>query len=339
MRFPFVSSFAGSLVLAVVAATAGCADDSPSDQHGNVGQAESGGTGGTPTVGQGGKAGGSVTAGSGGSSPSTPRAACTAPATYRNLFTELLGKTDAEVASKLDAAFQKLFHGGDNETVYYESGTDEAYILDVNSNDVRSEGMSYGMMIAVQLDKREEFDRLWKWSMSHMYQSQTGYFAWQLTPQGQVMSPYSAPDGEEYFATALIFAANRWGDGSGIFAYSTQARALLDALVNRGNFNRTHKLVTFGASGQSAMHTDPSYILPAFYEVWACYDSKNRQFWQDAVKAARAFFPKTCHGTTGLAPYQANFDGTPYAGTHFQSDSWRVVGNIMMDHNLFAADP
>jgi len=38
----------------------------------------------------------------------------------------------------------------------------------VKHNDVRSEGMSYGMIIAVLLDKQEEFDRLWKWAVQHM---------------------------------------------------------------------------------------------------------------------------------------------------------------------------
>ena len=36
-----------------------------------------------------------------------------------------------------------------------------AYVCDVNSGDVPSEGMSYGMMIAVQLGKKAEFDTLW----------------------------------------------------------------------------------------------------------------------------------------------------------------------------------
>ena len=35
-----------------------------------------------------------------------------------------------------------------------------AYVTDVLNKDVRTEGMSYGMMIAVQLDRKKEFDRL-----------------------------------------------------------------------------------------------------------------------------------------------------------------------------------
>ena len=43
-----------------------------------------------------------------------------------------------------------------------------AYIYTADTDDVRSEGMSYGMMICVQMDKREEFNRLWKWAKTYM---------------------------------------------------------------------------------------------------------------------------------------------------------------------------
>lgn len=74
------------------------------------------------------------------------------------------GLTDSKIHDRLDETWQKLFYGDDtNERIYYPVGDDMAYITDVNNADVRTEGMSYGMMIAVQLDKKEEFDRLWKW--------------------------------------------------------------------------------------------------------------------------------------------------------------------------------
>jgi len=105
--------------------------------------------------------------------PGTPVAASTpvffAPAFesghYRNLFAEVLGKSDTEIQAKVETTYQQLFYGDDyRERVYYPVGEDMAYILDVANDDVRSEGMSYGMMIAVQLDKQEEFNRLWKWA-------------------------------------------------------------------------------------------------------------------------------------------------------------------------------
>src|ERR1035437_8515152 len=100
----------------------------------------------------------------------------------RNLFAELLGKTNNELQAKLDAAWQQLFYGDDRtQRIYYPVGNDLAYIADIDSKDVRSEGMSYGMMIAVQMDRRAEFDRLWKWAntyMRHTSGPRAGYFAW-----------------------------------------------------------------------------------------------------------------------------------------------------------------
>ena len=89
---------------------------------------------------------------------------------YRNLFVEA-GYAPGEVTAKIDRAFEQLFHGDPNtQTVYFAAGENAngplAYVCDIHHNDVRSEGMSYGMMIAVQLDKKAEFDTIWNWGKS-----------------------------------------------------------------------------------------------------------------------------------------------------------------------------
>jgi len=307
--------------------------------------------------GGGGGAGGSADAASGDDAGPI----CSTPAAGSNLFASVLAKSASDVDSKVNAAFQSLFHGGTNNTVYYEVGTDQAYILDVNDNDVRTEGMSYGMMIAVQLDKQTEFDRIWSWAKQYMYYSSgamSGYFAWHRTSAGAAISTttYPAPDGEEYFATALIFAAKRWGSGTGIFDYAGEARALLDNMVHRGEaadaqqagitsmFDPTAKLVVFvpNATSGSAMFTDPSYVMPAFYDVWACFDGKNAAFWKTVSATSRAFLPKATDATTGLAPEYAAFDGTPSTQAmkgDFRFDAWRVAMNVMADYRFWGVDP
>ena len=92
---------------------------------------------------------------------------------YRNLFVEA-GHSPHEVTAKIDGAFEQLFHGDpDKQTVYFPAGKNTngplAYIFDIHNKDVRSEGMSYGMMIAVQLDKKAEFDAIWNWARTYMY--------------------------------------------------------------------------------------------------------------------------------------------------------------------------
>jgi oligosaccharide reducing-end xylanase len=282
-----------------------------------------------------------------------------AGASYPNLFTLLLGKSEDEVRAKVDSAWQQLFYGDDaTERVYYPVGEDMAYVLDVGNNDVRTEGMSYAMMIAVQLDKKPEFDRIWKWVKTYMYQrtgSYQGYFAWHCTKEGRKLNGNPASDGEEWFATSLFFASARWGEGEGIFAYRQEAQAILDTMLHTSDrgpslvatnmFDAQAKEVVFvPAKNNGDAITDPSYHLPHFYELWALWADKDQAFWKEAAAASRAFWQKAANTSTGLMPDYAEFDGSPTDmgnGGHrdFLYDAWRCGMNLAVDYDWFAADP
>ena len=78
---------------------------------------------------------------------------------YRNVFSEI-GISDADVRKRLQETAKTIFYGSDEERLYYPVGDDMGYITDTGNLDVRTEGMSYGMMFCVQLGWKEEFDRL-----------------------------------------------------------------------------------------------------------------------------------------------------------------------------------
>lgn len=277
---------------------------------------------------------------------------------YPNLFLEIINKSEDSTTIKIEKAFNQLFYGDDvSERLYYPVADDMAYIEDVLHDDVRSEGMSYGMMISVQLDKKEEFDRLWKWAktyMQHETEARKYYFAWQCRTNGEIIDSNSASDGEEWFVMALFFASARWGDGEGIFNYSAEAQKILDAMLNKvefsddrtvitNMFNKKEKQIVFVPAGEADDFTDPSYHLPHFYELWARWADKNNNFWYDAALTSREFFKKTTHPVTGLSPDYANFDGSPtdpFGGgkNHFQYDAWRVAMNIGVDYLWFQKD-
>jgi oligosaccharide reducing-end xylanase len=275
---------------------------------------------------------------------------------YRNLFAEYLGKSDTEIQAKIDAAWKQLFYGDDiSERVYYPVGADLAYIVDTGNDDVRSEGMSYGLMIAVQLNKKEEFDRLWKWTKTYMYQAEgpyKGYFAWHCKPTGEKLAANPASDGEEWFITALFFADARWGSGEGIFNYRAEAQAILDTALHADQLSgdmatnlfdaKTKQVVFVPMIGKNSAFTDPSYHLPHYYELWARWADKDNQFWADAAVASRAYLKTTVHPKTGLAPNYSYFDGKPYADDYngaFRYDAFRVGANLGVDYAWFAADP
>jgi len=289
---------------------------------------------------------------------------------YRNLFGEG-GRTPAEVAAKVDGAFAQLFHGDPaTQAVFFSAGTNAdgplAYVYDLHHRDARSEGMSYGMIIAVELGRKHEFDALWNWARHWMYHDATnhpacGFFSWSVKTNGVPNDEMPAPDGEEYFATGLYFASARWSNGPGIFNYRAEADRLLVDMRHRALisgptilgprtagelFEPNHHLVRFTPDVDNRDHTDPSYQLPAFYEIWArCGPAADRAFWSQAAAASRAFFHRGAHPVTGLTPDYAEFDGRPWASPWnpqsavFQADAWRSVMNWSVDWAWWSKDP
>jgi oligosaccharide reducing-end xylanase len=295
-------------------------------------------------------------------SPASGRAEPGTPAvnlSSRNLFSDLLGKSEAELDAKLATAWRHFFAGDERtQRVYYPVGPDLAYIADIGNGDVRSEGMSYGMMIAVQLDKRDEFDRLWRWANKHMRHAsgpRKGYFAWQCKFDGTILDPGSASDGEEWMAMALFFASHRWGNGAGLLNYGAEAQLILRDMLHKPGapevvsiFNREARQVVFAPNPVAGRFTDPSYHLPAFYELWARWSDtpSDRAFWAEAANVSRAFFHRAAHPKTGLMPEYSHFDGKPFTGPgygggkgDFRYDAWRTLANVGFDHAWWRADP
>ena len=201
---------------------------------------------------------------------------------YRNLFRDYLGKSDTEITARVDGAWQQIVAGDpDSQRLFYPVAGDMAYVPDVANNDVRTEGLSYLMMIAVQLNHQKEFNQVWKFAKHYMCYDAgpfRGYFAWHTAFDGRRLSPGPAPDGEEWFTMALFFASHRWGDGEGIFNYGAEAQNLLRAMLHAGEepgrqgvgsmFDRESKEIKFVPEGPRSNFTDASYHLPAFYELF-----------------------------------------------------------------------
>jgi oligosaccharide reducing-end xylanase len=296
---------------------------------------------------------------------------------YRNLFAED-GHAAGDIRAKVDGAFQQLFHGdARSQAVYYAAGANSngalAYMTDIRNHDVRTEGLSYGMIIAVEMDRKAEFDALWNWSKTYLYHGSPqhpsyGFFSWQARTNGEVLSEFIAPDGESYYTMALYFAANRWGSGRGIYDYKEQADVLLSNMVHRAPiqgpismtrggtnltftvtggplFDAAHKMVLFSPSPEGAPFTDPSYHLPGFYELWARWGPpQDKDFWLAAAAASRDFFPRAAHAATGLVPDYANFNGTAVTNSrnrgagNFRFDAFRTAGNWSMDWAWWGKD-
>lgn len=272
---------------------------------------------------------------------------------YKNYFLEL-GLSEKEVSERVENTFNEIFYG--ENRFFFLDPNDETmgYLTDTGNNDARTEGMSYGMMMCVQLDKKKEFDCLWKWAKKYMYMEtgrNAGYFAWSVALDGTKNSDGPAPDGEEYFAMALLFASHRWGDGEGIFNYSKEARELLSTCVHKtesGNgksmWHEENHLIRFVPDLE---FTDPSYHLPHFYELFSKWSNdEDAGFWKEAAKASRDYLKKACDSVTGLSPEYSTYKGEPYTGMieifgrhdWYYSDAYRTIANIALDYQWFSKE-
>ena len=77
-------------------------------------------------------------------------------------------------------------------------------------NSTASEGIGYGMLVAVYMDEQDVFDKLWKYEQLHL--NARGLMDWQIDPEGTAPSGTgAATDGDEDMAFALIMADKKWG--------------------------------------------------------------------------------------------------------------------------------
>jgi oligosaccharide reducing-end xylanase len=160
-----------------------------------------------------------------------------------------------------------------------------------------------------------------------------------------------ASNGEEWFVTSLFLASARWGNGQEIYNYKQQAQAILDTMRSKSAedkgiatdmFDPDRKQVVFVPSGRYSTFTDPSYQLPAYYELWAQWSDTDNAFWSEAAEVSRDFFRKAANPVTGLMPDYAKFDGTPATTDEhkdFRFDAWRTLSNVAVDYAWFGADP
>ena len=269
------------------------------------------------------------------------------PASYQNAFRDLLGKSSADIEAKLASAYAQLFHGDpDLQAIYFPvSGQPQAFIRDVLHDDIRTEGIGLGMIISLELDKRDELDRLWTYAKTTLEEKQgsaRGYFKSSCRESTAMDAPCFDPYGMEYMLMALLLANDRWGTEEGGVDYATGAKELLTVMRHKQDenggiadgltdtFDSSERLPFSFPLTSSAGKTRPSIVTPGFYDMWS--QAAADPFWSKAASAGRRFWKATAHPKTGLVPLRSQFDGSPDAsdGT-FGTEAYRTFINVVID--------
>ncbi len=226
-------------------------------------------------------------------------------------------------------------------------------------NSTVSEGIAYGMMIAVYMNDQALFDDLWKYSLLHSWtyvpwgggaSVPTILMNWYILADGSLGTDPSgngaATDADEDMAWALVMADRQWG-GSGSLSqsYLDYARQLLDDIFTYEIYES--KLIKNGSSWGNWNSLNISYFSPAYYRVFA--DVTGNATWRGDVidcvydTIAGNLTPENGNQENGLVPAfststggEAVVDPGQAPLRHdYQYDSCRTPFRIGLDACLF----
>jgi endo-1,4-beta-D-glucanase Y len=205
-----------------------------------------------------------------------------------------------------------------------------------NGNDTVSEGIAYGMLIAVNMNDQTLFDGLYGYWKGHKAagSSTAGLMTWCI-PAGSgscSASGGSATDADEDTAFALLQAGKVWGG-----SYKADAMALISDIWAK-DIDKTSHLPTGGSNyaTTSGSVTNASYFAPAYYRAFKTAGDTND--WDSVVTAVYGVIGGSLAGSNGLFPAwcTSNCTGVGSNGGAndgiYQYDSHRIPMRIGLDY-------
>ncbi len=206
-----------------------------------------------------------------------------------------------------------------------------------------SEGIAYGMLIAVYMGDQELFDGLWRYSQQWL--NDTGLMHWLISSDGGgVLGSGAASDADEDIAWALVMADRQWGgNGSLDDTYLNLANTMIQRVWDHEIADG--KLLLPGDSWGGWESVNVSYFMPNYYRVFA--EVSGNQGWLDVVQTSydtmnNSLNAENGNADNGLVPAWATSEGQPNGGvwgggdapTHYQYDSCRTPFRIGVDYCL-----
>lgn len=191
------------------------------------------------------------------------------PTSYLSGYRQGLGWTSSKSATQLSNAFEQLFHGDpETEAIYTDLGNGKAVIRDIlHDNQARTEGIGVGMLVAVMLNKREEFDKLWRYARDEL-QIKSGPLAGYFSSYCDAHAAGSSDDpdtlacidpyGFQQFVMALLLARQRFPHSDASPNYEADVLRLFDVMRNKEVDQRiAHLGLSAGGAGTTTNKVGP----------------------------------------------------------------------------------
>ena len=177
-----------------------------------------------------------------------------------------------------------------------------------HGNDTVSEAQAYGMLRAAWMNDQATFDRIWRWSETHLSRTRRGedhLLAWHWEPHGpssgEVVDWNPASDADQDYALALLLAASRWQQPAarGLPRYDDHARAVLsDLLAHATARDQDGTLLLLPGPWADERETtgdlilNPSYFSPGWYRVFYQFTGDNR--WNELADSSYLVLETAC---------------------------------------------
>lgn len=189
-----------------------------------------------------------------------------------------------------------------------------------DSGNTTSEGMGYGMLIAVYMSDKPAFDLFWQYA-NHFFSN--NLMSWHINSTGGVIDPHSAADADQDMAWALLMASKQWGGSPswGGSTYLSAATSMMSAILSE---EISGNLPTDG--DYSAPVTHPDYAAPDYNAEFGTASGGN---WSGVSGAEYTYFSSNQNSSSGLIP---DATGSNTGNNIFGFDACRAPWRVGVDY-------
>jgi endo-1,4-beta-D-glucanase Y len=218
--------------------------------------------------------------------------------------------------------------------LYVDCGGGQARIANgQGSNNTVSEGIGYGMLLAVGNGDKTALDALWAYYKARV--DANGLMNWSINAcDTGNNNAYAATDADEDVAMALVQADAKWS------GYKTDATNLINLIKKYETAPGPPSYLRPGdaTGGWAPGVVNPSYFAPGYWHVWATYvgDTFWNQLAADAYTALAAYQSLTISGSTGaLVPEWGTIQGQVSGGPDYGYNACRTPWRVAVDYAWF----
>ncbi len=190
------------------------------------------------------------------------------------------------------------------------------------SNDTVSEGIAYGLLIAVYFNDKDLFDKLYAYWNAHLAQGKL--MTWRIGGQG---GSGAATDADEDTAFALLQADKQWPGGN----YKMQAQQVINDIWQ---YEVAGTVLKPGNNFGNQDLFNPSYFSPAWYREFKKVDTAHD--WDGVIATGYSYINQIA-GANGLVPaWCSNACSSAGGGGYedanmYQYDSHRMPWRLGLD--------